>query len=634
VVQLKRFGKYEIIRKLGRSMTDVYIAADSSANRPVVLKLIEQSSDPLTQVLIDAERRGARIQEQLHQLDRRILEIYDCGEYNGCFYVAMEYFEGQTIAELIQTKGRLDPTLAVRYTIEVLSQLSRLHSFVSDVDGHQRAVVHGDIKPSNIQIGSKGEVRLIDFGIAKMITSTRNLTRHNLGSPIYCSPERLAKGQVDPQADLWAVGVSLYEMISASHPYQAQTTRKLEILIQSRRPPRALPADCPLALHAVLAKALAADIERRYSSAEEFENDLRAFLEERRTIAEAKRLPCWDSNATRWKDIPEKNLPAPAVYSPVVEQQTSARTETAKVSVAAGAGFLVGMLVLMPAIVLYKFQTASGPILSAESYAGKGIAQIEADWELYEKFRRESAFLGPLSPVSWLSGPFQKKLVATADTIIESYQASSDPVLANFDWGVARASLAYALRIDPSDRAARGKLALCEGYINLMRNPKLPRAEHSIVHFKMAASDLSQSPIPDLALARVYTYAFRDAGQALGYFSQAERRGFRLGPREFEQQADALLYRGEYELRQAMRAAAFSLDEEERWLNQSSNDFERARKLYEPIAGFSNVSASLDQLYADRSVERQLRLDLAQRRAGPKRPPRRKQTASSAYGNH
>jgi len=615
-------------------MTDVYIARDTSANLPVVLKLIELSCDHFTQVVIEAERRGAQIQKQLHQLDHRILEIYDFGEYNGCFYVAMEYFKGQTIAELLQTRGRLDPKLAVRYIVEVLSQLSRLHAFVSDVDGRKHAVVHGDIKPSNIQIGSNEQVRLLDFGIAKMITYTRNLTGHNLGSPVYCSPERLAKGQVDPQADLWAVGVSLYEMISACHPYHAQSTRKLENLIQSRRPPRALPADCPVALQAVLAKALAADVKRRYFSAEEFETDLRAFLEDRLTIAEAEKLPSWDSNATLKKDASETILPLPLLNAPQMDRLTWVRKEMGSVAIAVAAGFLCGMLVLLPATVWYKFQTESLPIRGRAAYAGKDIAQIDADWNLYQKLQRENALWGTLSPVSWLSRTFQTKLLDAADGIIASYQYSSDPVLTNFDWSTARVSLAYALSIDPSDQAARGKLALCEGYLNLIQNPELPRAEQSIVHFQRAASSLPQSPNPHLALARVYAYTLHNAGQALGYFSEAERRGFRLGPREFEQQADAFRYRGEYELRQAQRAAAFSTAEEERWSEQAANDFDRARNLYEPIAGFSNVSASLDQLYRDRAAEGQLRLKLAQWHARTKPRARHKPIVSSTYGHY
>ena len=187
------------------------------------------------------------IQKRLREVDSRILEVYDYGDANGCFFVAMEYVEGRSIADIIQTEKRLDPSRAARYARDVCNQLQPLHSYLTEIDGRKRAVVHADIKPSNIQIGTNDQVRLLDFGIAKAITFTHNLTHHNLGSPSYCSPERLLKGQVDPHVDLWAVGVSLYEMVAGSPPYQAQTTRKLENLIQSRRPPRALPANCPAA---------------------------------------------------------------------------------------------------------------------------------------------------------------------------------------------------------------------------------------------------------------------------------------------------------------------------------------------------------------------------------------------------
>src|SRR5579875_143168 len=301
---LKPFGKYEITRKLSRSMTDVYLAHDSEANRPIVLKLIEQLPDEYTQTIIEAERRGAILQKQLHALDRRILEIYEFGEQNGCFFVAMEYFEGRTLAELLQAEGRIEPKRAARYAAEICSQLRTLHSFISDLDGRRTAVVHGDIKPSNVQIGANDELRLLDFGIAKVITSTHNLTHHNLGSPSYCSPERISKSQVDPHADLWAVGVSLYEMIAGLPPYQAQDTRRLENLILSKRPPRALPQDCPAPVRCIIAKALAGDMARRYASAEAFEGDLRAYLEARPTTAEAEGEPVWDGNATIEKQHP------------------------------------------------------------------------------------------------------------------------------------------------------------------------------------------------------------------------------------------------------------------------------------------------------------------------------------------
>jgi eukaryotic-like serine/threonine-protein kinase len=298
VLHDKRFGRYEILRKLGRSMTDVYLALDEQEGRTVALKIIEESHDPATQLALSAERRGVLIQKQLHEADSRILEVYDFGEESGCFFVAMEYVEGRSISEIIQAEKRLEPARAVRYAREVLNQLERLHSFVTEIDGRKRAVVHGDIKPSNIQIDRNDQVRLLDFGIAKVITFTHNLTHHNLGSPSYCSPERLLKGQVDPNVDLWAAGVTLYEMIVGTPPYQAQTTRKLEALIQSRRPPRALPASCPPALRAIISRSLAADLDRRYPNAAEFERDLAAFLEGKPTTAETDTAPAWDSNET------------------------------------------------------------------------------------------------------------------------------------------------------------------------------------------------------------------------------------------------------------------------------------------------------------------------------------------------
>jgi len=107
-----QFGQYKIIRKLGRSMTDVYLATDPGADRNVVLKIIEHSRDEFTQLVIEAERRGAQIQKQLHEIDPRILEVYDFGEQQGCFFVSMQYVEGKSIAELLQSEGRLDPRRA------------------------------------------------------------------------------------------------------------------------------------------------------------------------------------------------------------------------------------------------------------------------------------------------------------------------------------------------------------------------------------------------------------------------------------------------------------------------------------------------------------------------------------------
>jgi len=642
VIKIRRFGNYEIIRKLGRSMTDVYLALDPSKNLRVVLKLIEQSRDRATQILIEAERRGAQIQKQLRDVDPRILQVYEIGEQSGCFYVAMEHFEGSSVAQLLESERRLDPARAATYALEVLSQLQTLHSFLADVDGRRRAVVHGDIKPSNIQVGTDGSVRLLDFGIAKMITYTHNLTRHNLGSPTYCSPERLANAQVDPQSDLWALGVSLYEMVSGMPPYQAVTTRKLEALIQSRRPPRALPENCPPRLRAILFKALAADHQRRYPSAADFASDLRAFLDNRHTVATEERLPAWDANATIRKS-PSDSIRRLAVSIPRPRPAMIAR-----ISRPVAAGVLFGLLVAMPLTLFFKYRDESRPLRESSPGTTRSAAEIEADWNLYMRIERENRFLGTLSPAPGLAPALRANLLTVANAVIDAYRNSSDPALTDFDWSKARLTLSYALQLDPSDMEARGKLALCDGYLNLIENPKLPDAQRSETEFQMAAADLPRSPDPHLGLARFYIYVFRNAGLALGQFTEVERRGFRLGPRELEQEADGYLYRAEFELRQAGRAASISNEEEDRWLHQSWDDLERARNLYEPLAGFSKVSAGLDQLYADRGQQQQLRAALVEAQAEAeaaaqaalrqktklKRPPHRKIVASMSDGDH
>jgi eukaryotic-like serine/threonine-protein kinase len=584
-----QFGRYEIIRKLGRSMTDVYLAFDPDANRRVVLKIVEPCRDAYTQVVVDAERRGAAIQQQLYAFDARILEVYECGEQNGCFFVAMEYAEGKSLAELIARERRLDPARAAGYASEVCSQLATLHAFQTEIDGQKRAVVHGDIKPSNIQIGPDDKVHLLDFGIAKAISITRNLTFHNLGSPAYCSPERLKNAQVDPHSDLWAVGVCLYEMLAGIPPYQAQTTRKLENLIQSRRPPRALPESCPPALKAVIRKSLAAEIDRRYASATAFEHDLRAFIDHRRTAAETEDAPSWDSNATLEK--PREGA-APAGRTRVRFSKFIAEFNVMMWSVIAG--ILAGLLLFVPATYFYSYWKDSAPLRGRRDYFHASSSEIASDWNIYQNIAREYAFLGSLSPVSRLTRPLRERLSAAADRVIDGYRDSSQPALEAVDWDHARVCLAYALALNGSDPEARGKLAVVNGYSELARNPQSDEAR---ADFEQAAALLPSAPDPHLGLARIYIYNLHNIGRAVAEFHTAEALGFSLGPREMAQEGDGYLYRAEQELRQGETAP----DERagKRFLAEANRDFERARALYEPIEGYAQADDRLGQLDQD-----------------------------------
>ncbi len=616
MLRTKQFGVYEVIRKLARGMTDVYLAFDTSANRHAVLKIVEQSPDPLTQLILEAERRGAAIQRQLHEADSRVIEVYDFGELDGYFFIAMQYIEGQTLAEILKNEKRIEPARAAKFAVEILSQLDRLHSFQTEVDGQRRSVVHGDIKPSNVQIGANDEVRLLDFGIAKALTFTHSRTHLNLGTPSYCSPERLNRGQVDRHADLWAVGVTLYEMVAGSPPYQAQDTRKLEELIQSRRPPRALPDVCPSGLKAILVKALAGDLHQRYVSAAAFESDVRLFLQNRIPVAEKERRTGWNTNPTVEKPRLNAFTERVSGMAETVKQgvlklrppRAQRMASVMSVLVALCWGLLVGLLVCVPAGYYYRFWRDSRPIRGNLDYTRASLAGINADWDLFQRVNRENAFLGELSPAQRLSPSMRASLLAAADRVIDGYRNNSDPAIEDFDWPKAVACLRHALEIDPNDRDAGGKLALCNGYVDLEHQ----NSDAAQQKFLEAVSLVPSFPDPHLGLARIFVYSRKNIGKAMAELHEAERLGFKPGPREMEEQADGYRFRASAELSEARRFRQSSRPSAKRYLRLAQRDFDRARQLYEPILGFSNVAAELRQVDDDDHSREQLEVALNQ----------------------
>ncbi len=546
----------------------------------------------------------------------------------------MQYIEGRTVAEILKQESRIEPERAAKLAMEILSQLGKLHAFHADVDGQRRAVIHGDIKPSNIQIGVNDEVRLLDFGIAKVLTFTHSRTHLNLGSPAYCSPERLSRGQVDRHSDLWAVGVTLYEMVAGLPPYQAQDTRKLEQLIQSRRPPRALPDSCPNVLKAILNKALAGDLHQRYVSAAAFENDLRLFLQQRPTVAETEQRTAWKTNPTvekpRLKAIPERlSSMADTVRRSVMKLKPARSIQIAsalRVLVALCWGLLAGLVVCVPVGYYYRFTRESRPISGTLDYTRRNVASINGDWDLFQKLQSRNAFLGTASPAKKLSSHLRAGLIQAADEIINRYRNSSDPDIQHFDWQKAVVCFRHALETEPGDSMIQGKLALAIGYVNLVRanaepsgNP-LAATQTAQANFNEAVALIPSAPDPHLALARIYIYNFKNIGKGAAELHEAQRLGFQLGPREIEQQADGYRFRANVELAEARTYRGKSRENEERYLRLAQRDFERARQLYEPIAGFSNVSVALRQVDDDDRARKELDDSLKLR---VKRPPRR-----------
>src|SRR5580704_4894892 len=274
----RKLGKYEIRQKLGRGgMADVYLAQDTESGQTVALKLIEHSPDSDTCASIEAEMRGATLQARLADVDKHVVRVFGAGDLEGFFHVAMEYVDGQDLAELMR-HGKLEVEFACDVALAVAQTLENAHNLETSIAGKGiRGIVHGDIKPKNIRIDAHGNVRVLDFGIAKALSMSRKLTRNEFGSVPYASPERLDSGEVNAGSDLWSLAVMLYEMVAGMRPYEAETTERLERMIRSGIATPPVPDPCPEALRRILMKAMAPDPEVRYQSAAAFLADLRAF---------------------------------------------------------------------------------------------------------------------------------------------------------------------------------------------------------------------------------------------------------------------------------------------------------------------------------------------------------------------
>ena len=546
-----RIGRYEIVRKLGKGMTEVYLAIDTEAGRKVALKLIPTDGDAVSRLVLEAERRGAAIQQELHQVDPRVVEIYEFGDLDGYFFVAMQFVEGRSLADVLATEQVLDPARATVIALEICEQLAKLH-------GWQAAVVHGDIKPSNIHVGQNDTVRLLDFGIAKTLRADCGATLHQFGSPGYCSPERLERSEVDQQSDLWALGATLYEMLSGVPPYQAENTDKLEGLIRSGRPPRALPQTVPAGLRAIVTKALAPEPARRYHSAQAFQADLQAYLEHRPTAAEIERRVKWSASATLEA--------ARDALRRITRTAGKMRRRSRRLKMAGAAvWFSVGMVLWIGGTLLWQ---------AWQTRAAAATVKVT-----------------PPAPSKAAPDPdLPRWYIATASDIIDGYAKAPNLYLADFDWHKAEICLERAVAMGAKDDQTLGKLSLARGYANLERLGGREYSPAAAAQLRLGARDaftsaahkMPQDPKPHLALARVYVYSLPDPEMAMNEFAAAEKLGAKLGNREVEEQGDA------YRIR-ALREWRTSLE-------QARRDAATACEYYGRIQGFDLADAHLKEV--------------------------------------
>jgi serine/threonine protein kinase len=248
-------------------MGRVYRARDPILDRMVALKTVSP------EVLAKADTK-ARFQREARAAARlqhpNIVTIFELGEVEGALYIAMELLEGMDLAQAMQPPGRLSVPEKARIVVEVCRGLDF---------AHKRGVVHRDVKPANIRILTDGSVKLVDFGIAHLADSTMTQTGLLLGTPSYMAPEILTGSRVDHRADMWAVGIVLYELLAGSRPYDAPTIAGLVYRIV-HQPPTPLDAalGLPQGLPELVARALAKDPAARFRDCAEMAQQLQAVM--------------------------------------------------------------------------------------------------------------------------------------------------------------------------------------------------------------------------------------------------------------------------------------------------------------------------------------------------------------------
>jgi eukaryotic-like serine/threonine-protein kinase len=254
-------GRYRILRKLGSGgMADVYMAEDQQLGRRVALKVLHRRFAEDEQFVERFRREASSAAGLSHP---NVVAIFDRGEWDGTNYIAMELVEGRTLKEIVREKGPAPPEAAVDITLQIL-RAARY--------AHKHGVVHRDIKPHNVLIDHDGRVRVTDFGIARAGTSDITETGSVMGTAQYLSPEQAQGRPVDARADLYAIGIVLYELLTGQVPFDADSpvTVALKQVSEMPVPPAELVPAIPPAIDAVVMRALEKDPDRRYQSADEF----------------------------------------------------------------------------------------------------------------------------------------------------------------------------------------------------------------------------------------------------------------------------------------------------------------------------------------------------------------------------
>ena len=266
-----RLGRYVLEREIGHgAMGTVYLGRDPTINRVVAVKTVALSAEFDSEEVTAARERFFREAESAGRLNHPdIVTVYDAGEEHDVAYIAMEFLEGAHLNQYARGDNLLSPAEVVAIGARAAEALAFAHG---------QGIIHRDIKPANVMYNpATGEIKITDFGIARITDSTRTKTGVVLGTPSYMAPEQLTGKNVTGRSDLYSLGVTLYQLLSGALPFRADSMAALMFKIANGiyEPLAAVRPDLPACFARTIDRALMTDPERRYATGSEMARDLR-----------------------------------------------------------------------------------------------------------------------------------------------------------------------------------------------------------------------------------------------------------------------------------------------------------------------------------------------------------------------
>lgn len=394
----RELGDYHLLRRLGSGgMADVYLAEQRSLGRQVALKVLHETlADDASYV----ERFALEARAAASLVHPNIVQIYEVGQNGGLHFISQEYVAGKNLGQLVERQGALDPGLVLDILRQVVSALCR---------SHELGIVHRDIKPENIMLSHSGEVKVADFGLARVTNNdTKTLTQVGvtMGTPLYMSPEQIEGRPLDIRSDIYSLGITCYHLLSGQPPHSGDTALAIAMqhLNSAPEPLENIRNGLPSALARLVHQMLAKKAENRPANPGEILVALRTLATNAADEGWAEGPDTW--TLADWIATEDPRSPSSRQLSGLMKEETRLRQLSRQwggvfllLSVALAVGILFAVLT-RPTPYLRGNQSPEVPKLEtveAQLFHAK-LSDSPAAWKsVWEKFPDEDQYLHQLA---------------------------------------------------------------------------------------------------------------------------------------------------------------------------------------------------------------------------------------------